>query len=82
MGFTNSYCCGLRHYKTPEIQGDILLIHGEQDDITYFQMQLSGQNPQKHPITILPGANHFLTGYLKTASPNHYTFYYHEIKCI
>ncbi|MDB0155655.1 hydrolase, partial [Acinetobacter baumannii] len=21
--------------------------------------------PQKHPITILPGANHFFTGYLK-----------------
>lgn len=56
---------GLRHYNTPEIQGDILFIHGEQDDITLLSDLITWAKPQKHAITIIPGANHFFTGYLK-----------------
>ncbi|MBD0158751.1 hydrolase, partial [Acinetobacter baumannii] len=64
-GLPTATVVGLRHYKTPEIQGDILLIHGEQDDITLLSDAIEWAKPQKHPITILPGANHFFTGYLK-----------------
>ena len=55
----------LRHYTTPAIDGDILFVHGEQDDITLLSDMIAWAKPQKHPITILPGANHFFTGYLK-----------------
>jgi hypothetical protein len=55
----------LRHYTTPAIDGDILFVHGEQDDITLLSDMVAWAKPQKHPITILPGANHFFTGYLK-----------------
>lgn len=55
----------LRHYTTPEISGDILFVHGEQDEITLLSDMIAWAKPQKHPITILPGANHFFTGYLK-----------------
>ncbi|MBF7689182.1 alpha/beta hydrolase [Acinetobacter pollinis] len=56
---------GLRHYKTPEISGDILLIHGEADEVTLLSDAIVWAKPQKHAITIFPGANHFFTGYLK-----------------
>ncbi len=51
-------------YQTPEIDHDILLIHGEQDDITPLADVIAWAEPQRHPITIMPGANHFFTGYL------------------
>lgn len=56
---------GLRHYQTPELKGDLLLIHGEGDDVTLLSDAVKWARPQKHPITIFPGANHFFTGYLK-----------------
>ncbi|MEB3754094.1 hydrolase [Acinetobacter sp. MD2(2019)] len=56
---------GLRHYETPEINGDLLFVHGEEDDITLLSDVVIWAKPQKHPITIFPGANHFFTGYLK-----------------
>ncbi|MEG0198514.1 MAG: hydrolase, partial [Acinetobacter sp.] len=34
-------------------------------DITLLSDMVAWAKPQKHPITILPGANHFFTGYLK-----------------
>ena len=52
-GLPTATVVGLRHYKTPEIQGDILLIHGEQDDITLLSDAIEWAKPQKHPITIL-----------------------------
>ena len=56
---------GLRHYVTPEIKGDILFIHGEADDVTLMSDLIVWAKPQRHLLTILPGANHFFTGYLK-----------------
>lgn len=56
---------GAVDYQTPEIDSDILLIHGEQDDITPLADVIAWATPQRHPITIMPGANHFFTGYLK-----------------
>src|SRR5690606_35550999 len=56
---------GLRHYVTPQIKGDILFIHGEADDVTLLSDMIEWAKPQRHLVTILPGANHFFTGYLK-----------------
>lgn len=54
----------LRCYKTPAIQGDLLLIHGELDQVTQLEDLLLWARPQRHLITVLPGANHYFTGYL------------------
>lgn len=51
-------------YQTPQIDSDILLLHGEADDICALADVIAWAKPQKHPITIMPGANHFFTGYL------------------
>ena len=56
---------GAVDYQTPHIDSDILLVHGEQDDITLLSDAITWATPQRHPITIMPGANHFFTGYLK-----------------
>ena len=45
-GLPTATVVGLRHYKTPEIQGDILLIHGEQDDITLLSDAIEWAKPQ------------------------------------
>ena len=52
-------------YQTPTIDGEIKLIHGEADEICALADVIAWAKPQKHPITIMPGANHFFTGYLK-----------------
>ena len=64
-GLPTGSVVGLRDYTTPNIHGDLLLIHGEQDEITLLSDLIQWATPQKHPITIMPGANHFFTGYLK-----------------
>lgn len=64
-GLPTATVAGVRHYVTPEIQGDILFIHGEADDVTLLSDLIAWAKPQRHLITILPGANHFFTGYLK-----------------
>ncbi|TCM60477.1 hypothetical protein EC844_1324 [Acinetobacter calcoaceticus] len=55
---------GLRRYDTPAIQGDLLLIHGELDNITLLEDLMLWARPQRHLVTVLPGANHYFTGYL------------------
>lgn len=64
-GLPTATVAGVRHYVTPEIKGDILFIHGEEDDITLLSDMICWAKPQRHLVTILPGANHFFTGYLK-----------------
>lgn len=59
---------GLRHYQTPNLKGDILFVHGEADDITLLSDLIIWAKPQRHILTVLPGANHFFTGYLKQLS--------------
>lgn len=56
---------GLRNYVTPAIKGDILFVHGEADPTTLLSDLITWAKPQRHIITVLPGANHFFTGYLK-----------------
>jgi alpha/beta superfamily hydrolase len=61
--------CGLVRgavdYQTPALDTDLLLLHGALDDITPLEDVMRWAEPQRHPITIMPGANHFFTGYLK-----------------
>lgn len=64
-GLPTATVAGLRHYQTPAIQGDIMFLHGEADDITLLSDLIVWAKPQRHILTILPGANHFFTGYLK-----------------
>lgn len=56
----------LVEYQPSHVAGDLLLVHGTEDDICPMTALLEWAKPQKHPITIIPGANHFFTGYLKT----------------
>lgn len=64
-GLPTATVAGIRHYVTPPLKGDILFIHGEKDDITLMSDAIAWATPQRHMITVLPGANHFFTGYLK-----------------
>jgi len=64
-GLPTATVAGLRHYVTPHIKGDILFLHGEADDVTLLSDMIEWAKPQRHLVTILPGANHFFTGYLK-----------------
>lgn len=64
-GLPTATVAGVRHYVTPPIKGDILFIHGEADDVTLLSDMIEWSRPQRHLVTILPGANHFFTGYLK-----------------
>lgn len=64
-GLPTATVAGVRPYVTPHIKGDILFIHGEADDVTLLSDMIQWAKPQRHLITVLPGANHFFTGYLK-----------------
>lgn len=64
-GLPTATVADIRHYETPHIKGDILFIHGEADDITLLSDMMAWAKPQRHLVTVLPGANHFFTGYLK-----------------
>ena len=63
-GLPTADVAGLRCYDTPAIQADLLLIHGELDDVTLLSDLMLWARPQRHLITVLPGANHYFTGYL------------------
>jgi alpha/beta superfamily hydrolase len=65
MWLPTATVAGVRHYVTPHIKGDILFIHGEADDVTLLSDMIQWAKPQRHLVTVLPGANHFFTGYLK-----------------
>ena len=64
-GLPTATVAGIRHYQTPALQGDILFLHGEADEITLLSDLINWAKPQRHMLTVLPGANHFFTGYLK-----------------
>ncbi|MGE8540000.1 alpha/beta hydrolase [Acinetobacter sp. ANC 3813] len=64
-GLPTATVAGVRHYVTPAIKGDILFIHGEADEVTLLSDLIVWAKPQRHLLTVLPGANHFFTGYLK-----------------
>ena len=64
-GLPTATVAGIRHYVTPAIKGDILFIHGEGDEVTLLSDMIEWAKPPRHLETVLPGANHFFTGYFK-----------------
>nr|WP_081084814.1 alpha/beta fold hydrolase [Burkholderia cepacia] len=57
---------GERRYETPTVPKDTLVIHGGSDSVVPLVNVMQWATPQRLPIVVLPGANHFLTGYLDT----------------
>ncbi|MCL1861118.1 MAG: alpha/beta hydrolase [Proteobacteria bacterium] len=55
-----------RHYETPAVPGNIptLVIHGEADDTVALTNVLDWARPQKLPVVVVPGADHFFHGKL------------------
>jgi alpha/beta superfamily hydrolase len=53
-----------RVYDTPAVPPDALVIHGEADPVVPLASVMDWARPQHLPVVIMPGANHFLTGYL------------------
>lgn len=52
-----------RFYDTPEAPRDALVIHGEEDPVVELSSVMDWARPQRLPVVVLPGANHFLTGH-------------------
>ena len=48
----------------PSVPHNTLLIHGEQDEVVPLADVLHWARPQKLPIVVLPGAEHFFHGRL------------------
>lgn len=55
---------GLRHYDTPGVPADTIVIHGELDETVPLANVLDWARPQNLPIVVVPGANHFFHGRL------------------
>jgi alpha/beta superfamily hydrolase len=53
-----------RVYDTPAAPPDALVIHGEADTVAPLANTMDWARPQHLPVVVMPGANHFLTGYL------------------
>ncbi|MCL2160911.1 MAG: alpha/beta hydrolase [Betaproteobacteria bacterium] len=55
-----------RRYETPAIPGHIptLIIHGETDDTVSLSNVLDWARPQRLPVIVVPGADHFFHGRL------------------
>jgi alpha/beta superfamily hydrolase len=55
-----------RHYETPAVPGDMpaLIIHGEKDDTVSLSNVLDWARPQRLPVIVVPGADHFFHGKL------------------
>lgn len=57
---------GNRSYDTPVVPEDALVVHGERDESVPLASVFDWARPQTLPVIVIPGANHFFTGKLKT----------------
>ena len=55
---------GMRHYDTPAVPADTIVIHGEHDETVPLANVLDWARPQHLPIIVVPGADHFFHGRL------------------
>jgi uncharacterized protein len=62
VGIPSGQVKAQRFYDTPAVPRDALVIHGEQDEVVELSAVLDWARPQRLPVVVLPGANHFLTG--------------------
>ncbi len=51
-------------YAIGEMSDNLLVVHGDQDDLVPLSSVLSWAEPQKIPITVFPGTGHFFHGML------------------
>ncbi|MBU4611007.1 alpha/beta hydrolase [Achromobacter sp. GG226] len=52
-----------RHYATPSVAPETLLLHGERDAEAPLANVLTWARPQGVPVTVLPGADHVFAGH-------------------
>jgi alpha/beta superfamily hydrolase len=62
VGIPSGQVKAQRFYDTPAAPHDTLVIHGEKDEVVDLSAVLDWARPQRLPVVVLPGANHFLTG--------------------
>ncbi|EWM50302.1 alpha/beta hydrolase family protein [Bordetella holmesii 70147] len=53
-----------RFYDTPALPEDVALIHGERDEQAPLALLMEWARPTGHPVTVVPGADHFFSGSL------------------
>lgn len=61
-------------WPLPEVRGDTLVIHGEQDETIPLATVLDWARPQALPVLVIPGADHFFhrkLGHLKARISAH-----------
>lgn len=49
----------MRHYDTPPVPADTIVIHGEADETVPLANVLDWARPQQLPVIVVPGADHF-----------------------
>ncbi len=54
----------VKKFEVPEVAGNPLLIHGEEDEVIPLQDLFDWARPQGHVVTVLPGTGHFFHGKL------------------
>lgn len=62
VGIPSGQVKAQRFYDTPAVPRDALVIHGEADEVVELSAVMDWARPQRLPVVVLPGANHFLTG--------------------
>jgi uncharacterized protein len=62
VGIPSGQVKAQRYYDTPAAPRDALVIHGEQDEVVELSAVMDWARPQRLPVVVLSGANHFLTG--------------------
>ena len=50
--------------RVPAVPSDTLVVHGDADDVVPLEATLDWARPQSLPVTVLPGAGHFVHGQL------------------
>ncbi|MDZ3991632.1 alpha/beta hydrolase [Pseudomonas sp. Teo4] len=59
---------GGRYYEPLPLPGDVLLLHGEQDEMAPLANLLDWARPRQRAVTLYSGANHFFKGCLESAA--------------
>lgn len=66
VGLAAGTIAGDRHYEAEAVPRDSILIHGANDDTVPLANVLTWAEPQRLPVTVIPGADHFFHGQLQT----------------
>ncbi len=64
LGMPFGKVAGGRIYDTPSELSNCLVVHGELDERVPLASVLEWARPSSHPVTVIPNADHFFTGFL------------------